>query len=466
MNFSGAKSQSTPPERGSFPLDHGASAARIRRARSAAPSSQAASDDMKNIGMDDSQTRGNRVDHEGVRESGGFVAGLHIDERKSILPFRGPAGKGHARLEVLSSGARSLVRIPAAIPEQREDPQKENAVSGNDADDADELACKPNATSQEADRSPKPAALGREGGGLADLLATGTPKAPEPAAPRRDGESRGVEGGGETKDAKKSRKESLGADAPRKKKKAKKARRLTADPFAAAEQEAGANGRKVLCSMTGTIKGHHGLEFKYGAALTGVWAYRQEHLETTHALKRAAGAVPRNRDRARECPPAPRFTMTVLEKEPGTLVCQGTFTDDPALWGHGAAPARSRGRRAREPAEAPLFTTRPEITGAGKSHYGDYDVTGTLARAPGDTHAKLRLTKFKKPKPWYYDPCVVCGEEGDTATLLLCDGQDKHCKNAAHLACVGLDAVPDGEWFCPDCAKPQCAASCVCRRRL
>ena len=53
-----------------------------------------AGDDMKNIGMDDSQTRGNRVDHEGVRESGGFVAGLHIDERKSILPFRGPAGKG------------------------------------------------------------------------------------------------------------------------------------------------------------------------------------------------------------------------------------------------------------------------------------------------------------------------------------------------------------------------------------
>ena len=108
--------------------------------------------------------------------------------------------------------------------------------------------------------------------------------------------------------------------------------------------------------MTGTIKGHHGLEFKYGAALTGVWAYRQEHLETTHALKRAAGAVPRNRARARECPPAPRFTMTVLEKEPGTLVCQGTFTDDPALWGHGAAPARARGRlEPAEPAEAPLF---------------------------------------------------------------------------------------------------------------
>ena len=33
------------------------------------------------------------------------------------------------------------------MQEQREDPQKENAVSGNDADDADELACKPKATS-------------------------------------------------------------------------------------------------------------------------------------------------------------------------------------------------------------------------------------------------------------------------------------------------------------------------------
>ena len=129
-------------------------------------------------------------------------------------------------------------------------------------------------------------------------------------------------------------------------------------------------------------------------------------------------------------------------------------------------PARPRGRRRPAPRRAHARPAHRRITGAGKSHYGDYDVTGTLARAPGDTHAKLRLTKFKKPKPWYYDPCVVCGEEGDTATLLLCDGQDKHCKNAAHLACVGLDAVPDGEWFCPDCAKPQCAASCVCRRRL
>ena len=129
-------------------------------------------------------------------------------------------------------------------------------------------------------------------------------------------------------------------------------------------------------------------------------------------------------------------------------------------------PARARGRRRPAPRRAHARPAHRRITGAGKSHYGDYDVTGTLARAPGDTHARLRLTKFKKPKPWYYDPCVVCGEEGDTATLLLCDGQDKHCKNAAHLACVGLDAVPDGEWFCPDCAKPQCAPSCVCRRRL
>lgn len=35
-----------------------------------------------------------QVDTEGERENAGFVAGLHIDERKSILPFRSPSGKG------------------------------------------------------------------------------------------------------------------------------------------------------------------------------------------------------------------------------------------------------------------------------------------------------------------------------------------------------------------------------------
>jgi hypothetical protein len=42
------------------------------------------------------------------------------------------------------------------------------------------------------------------------------------------------------------------------------------------------------------------------------------------------------------------------------------------------------------------------------------------------------------------DECMVCGEGG---SLVMCDG----CTNAAHVACVGLDHVPAGDWFCSHC---------------
>lgn len=42
------------------------------------------------------------------------------------------------------------------------------------------------------------------------------------------------------------------------------------------------------------------------------------------------------------------------------------------------------------------------------------------------------------------DVCAVCGDGGE---LLLCDG----CDGAAHLSCVGLAAVPRGDWFCAHC---------------
>ena len=181
--------------------------------------------------------------------------------------------------------------------------------------------------------------------------------------------------------------------------------------------------------------------------------------------------------------------MTVMEKQPGTLVCQGHFLDDAALWGpnkqrkdkfvvtvgeDGVSRARRVPIARRAPAPLPppdvgfggaSRRARPgrRITGQGTSHYGDYDVIGTLVRAPDDNYAKIRVTKFKKPKPWYYDNCIVCGDDQPVAALLLCDGQDKTCKNAAHLDCVGLDRVPEGEWFCPACSVKQCKPTCICR---
>ena len=43
--------------------------------------------------------------------------------------------------------------------------------------------------------------------------------------------------------------------------------------------------------------------------------------------------------------------------------------------------------------------------------------------------------------------CMVCGLTSDPFIVLLCDG----CDNEAHLACVGLSHVPDGDWFCSSC---------------
>ena len=47
--------------------------------------------------------------------------------------------------------------------------------------------------------------------------------------------------------------------------------------------------------------------------------------------------------------------------------------------------------------------------------------------------------------------CGVCGRGDREDVLLLCDGD---CGGAAHTFCVGLDAVPRGEWRCTLCRPP------------
>lgn len=45
-------------------------------------------------------------------------------------------------------------------------------------------------------------------------------------------------------------------------------------------------------------------------------------------------------------------------------------------------------------------------------------------------------------------PCPVCTSAGDEDVLLLCDG----CDASYHTYCIGLDDIPDGSWFCMECA--------------
>ncbi|XP_045800199.1 increased DNA methylation 1-like [Trifolium pratense] len=55
--------------------------------------------------------------------------------------------------------------------------------------------------------------------------------------------------------------------------------------------------------------------------------------------------------------------------------------------------------------------------------------------------------------------CGICGFGGD---IVLCD----RCPSSFHLSCLGLDRVPDGDWFCPTCCckicyGPKCKEECA-----
>ncbi|KAI0057641.1 RCC1/BLIP-II [Artomyces pyxidatus] len=54
------------------------------------------------------------------------------------------------------------------------------------------------------------------------------------------------------------------------------------------------------------------------------------------------------------------------------------------------------------------------------------------------------------------DLCLVCKQDhGDNDSPLACDKRCAQCDKPYHLGCLkpALAAVPDGEWFCPDCER-------------
>lgn len=61
-----------------------------------------------------------------------------------------------------------------------------------------------------------------------------------------------------------------------------------------------------------------------------------------------------------------------------------------------------------------------------------------------------RVFRYKEPRIY---PCAVCGTDHDASTLLLCDGLDGRCVSTAHTYCIGLEAVPENDWFCESCME-------------
>lgn len=49
------------------------------------------------------------------------------------------------------------------------------------------------------------------------------------------------------------------------------------------------------------------------------------------------------------------------------------------------------------------------------------------------------------------DTCCVCGDGGE---LILCD----HCPLTFHADCIGLEIIPEGDWYCPRCSCGICGS--------
>ena len=56
------------------------------------------------------------------------------------------------------------------------------------------------------------------------------------------------------------------------------------------------------------------------------------------------------------------------------------------------------------------------------------------------------------------DEAIWVSLDSDAAVVLLCVG----CEDVVHLACRGLAAVPDGDWFCRAC-QPSASAKAAAR---
>jgi len=46
--------------------------------------------------------------------------------------------------------------------------------------------------------------------------------------------------------------------------------------------------------------------------------------------------------------------------------------------------------------------------------------------------------------------CFVCADAGDEENLLICD---RECGRGAHTYCIGLQMIPEGEWYCRSCQR-------------
>ena len=82
------------------------------------------------------------------------------------------------------------------------------------------------------------------------------------------------------------------------------------------------------------------------------------------------------------------------------------------------------------------------VYGAGVDDIGDYNRDDSFIASDHDNSDSAEDDAD--------DECDVCGKGGD---LLVCDGGNHAdgCRRCFHLACLGMEAIPDGDWICGTC---------------
>ena len=78
------------------------------------------------------------------------------------------------------------------------------------------------------------------------------------------------------------------------------------------------------------------------------------------------------------------------------------------------------------------------------------DANVVLAKLDTDLNEGwMDLPPDPPPPPPDETPCMVCGRVDGDEDFVLCDG----CPKGGHYACLGMPAVPTGDWFCPECVR-------------
>ncbi|KAL2620318.1 hypothetical protein R1flu_000523 [Riccia fluitans] len=75
-----------------------------------------------------------------------------------------------------------------------------------------------------------------------------------------------------------------------------------------------------------------------------------------------------------------------------------------------------------------------------------------LARKSENEGAEQKASGDQESSDKSDDTCGICGDGGQ---LICCD----HCPSTFHIECMGMEVVPDGDWFCPNCRCSICGGS-------